>query len=83
MTTTTTCCTILSMTTNKNGLAPANTNNKQRVTLFVNPSILKHARAQAVVEDLSLTAFVEKALINYLPKETIIKKSDIDVVAGS
>jgi len=54
-------------------------NNKQRVTLFINPLIAKHARAQAVVEDLSLTNFVEKALINYLPQETVIKKSDIRV----
>lgn len=67
------------MTTNTNSLALANTNNKQRVTLFVNPSILKHARAQAVVEDISLTSLVEKALINYLPKETVIKKSYIHV----
>jgi hypothetical protein len=49
------------------------TNNKQRVTLFVNPSILKQARAQAVVEERTLTSLVEKALINYLPNETIIK----------
>ncbi len=69
------------MTTNNNGLAQAN-NNKQRVTLFVNPSILKHARAQAVVEELSLTALVEKALIIYLPKETVIKKSYINVAAN-
>ncbi|HLD11317.1 MAG TPA: hypothetical protein VJB91_00205 [Patescibacteria group bacterium] len=55
------------------------TNNKQRVTLFLNSSITKHARAEAVVEELSLTALVEKALIAYLPKETIIKKSDIQV----
>ena len=67
------------MTTNNQSLALAKTNNKQRVTLFVNPSILKHARAQAVVEDLTLTALVEKALINYLPKETIIKKAVIRV----
>jgi hypothetical protein len=57
--------------------------NKQRVTLFVNPSILKHARAQAVVEDLSLTALVEKSLINYLPKETIIRKTVIRAVPES
>ncbi len=50
---------------------------KQRVTLFMNPSITKQARAQAVVEDLTLTALVEKALIKYLPKETIIKKPEI------
>jgi hypothetical protein len=49
-------------------------NNKQRVTLFANPSILKQARAQAVFEELSLTSLVEKALIAYLPKETVIKK---------
>ena len=67
------------MTTNNHGLALANTNNKQRVTLFVNPSILKHARAQAVVEDKTLTSLVEKALINYLPKETVIKNSYIRV----
>lgn len=50
---------------------------KQRVTLFINPNILKHAKAQSIVEDLSLTALVEKALTKYLPKETIIKKTDL------
>jgi len=50
------------------------TNNKQRVTLFIKSPIAKHAKAHAIVEDLSLTALVEKALINYLPKETVIKK---------
>jgi len=65
LTNTTTSCSILSMTTN---------NAKQRVTLFLNPSITKHARAQAVVEELSLTNLVEKALSDYLPKETVIKK---------
>lgn len=53
------------------------TNAKQRITLFLHPLIAKHARAQAVVEDLTLTSLVEKALINYLPKETVIKKADI------
>jgi hypothetical protein len=52
-------------------------NNKQRVTLFLNPAISKHAKAQAVLEDISLTSLVEKALINYLPKETVIRKSYI------
>ena len=50
------------------------TNDKQRVTLFITPSLVKHAKTQAVVDELSLTTLVEKALINYLPKETIIKK---------
>jgi len=47
---------------------------KQRITLFINPSIVKHAKAQAVIEELTLTNLVEKALIKYLPKETVIKK---------
>ena len=53
------------------------TDDKQRITLFLNPAIAKHARAEAVVEDLTLTALIEKALINYLPKETIIRKVEI------
>lgn len=53
------------------------TNNKQRVTLFLNPDLLIHAKAQAVVEGFSLTLLVEKALMNYLPKETVIKKAEI------
>lgn len=50
------------------------TKKKQRVTLFINPSLAMHSKAQAVVEELSLTALVEKALIKYLPKETTIRK---------
>ena len=53
------------------------TTSKQRITLFLNTSISKHARAQAVVEDLTLTELVEKALIEYLPEETVIKKIEI------
>ncbi len=53
------------------------TNNNQRVTLFLNPDLLKHAKAQAVIEEMSLTALVEMALVKYLPKETIIKKVQI------
>ena len=56
-----------------------NSNDKQRVTLFLNPAITKHARAQAIVEDSTLTALVEKALTDYLPRETVIKKALIDV----
>jgi hypothetical protein len=51
--------------------------NKQRITLFLHPAIAKQARAQAVIDDLTLTEIVEKALISYLPKETIIKKVQI------
>lgn len=48
--------------------------NKQRVTIFLNPALLKQARAQAIVEDVTLTTLVENALINYLPVVTAIKK---------
>lgn len=53
------------------------TDNKQRVTLFINPALAKQARAEAVVEELSLSTLVENALIAYLPKQTIIKKIEI------
>lgn len=66
MTTTTHRCTVLSMTTT----------DKRRLTLFINPAIIKQARAQAIVEDLTLTKLVERALITYLPKETVIKKPE-------
>ena len=55
------------------------TNNKQRVTLFIAPSLAKHAKAQAIIDGLTFTNLVEKALINYLPKKTVIKKADIKV----
>ena len=57
------------------------TKSKQRVTLFLNPFITKHARAQAVVEEITLTNLVEKALIDYLPKETVIRKAEIAALA--
>ena len=53
------------------------TNDKQRTTLFINPGLLKQAKAQAVIEEKSLTTLVEGALVDYLPKETIIKKPKI------
>jgi hypothetical protein len=49
-------------------------NSKQRITLFLNPSLAKHARAQAVIDDVTLTVLVERALLSYLPAETVIKK---------
>lgn len=50
---------------------------KQRITLFLNPSITKHARAEAIVHDLTFSELVEKALIHYLPKETVIRKVEL------
>jgi len=49
-------------------------NGKQRLTLFMKPAIVKHAKAQAVIEELSLTALVERSLMKYLPKVTMIKR---------
>ncbi len=57
-------------------ISTTSTKNTQRVTLFLKPSILKHARAEAIVEDITLTKLVEKALIAYLPAEIVIKKPD-------
>ncbi|KKP39232.1 MAG: hypothetical protein UR29_C0008G0028 [Candidatus Woesebacteria bacterium GW2011_GWC2_33_12] len=53
------------------------TTDRQRTTLFFNPQIIKHAKAQAVIEETTLTALIEKALIKYLPEQTIIKKAVI------
>lgn len=51
-----------------------NSSSKQRVTLFLNPAILKHAKAEAIVEDITLTQLVEDALTSYLPAEIVLKK---------
>ena len=52
-------------------------NNKKRVTLFLNPKLLKIAKVQAVVEDMSLTVLVEKALIKYLPKKLALARKKL------
>lgn len=52
---------------------------KHRVTLFLIPALLTHARAQAIVEGRTLTELVEVALIKYLPMKTIINKIEIIV----
>ena len=62
LTTTTPTCSTCRMTTIK----------KQRITLFMNSSITKHAKAQAALEDTSLTTLVEKALTRYLPKKLLL-----------
>lgn len=65
------------MTNNKQSLILATARSKQRITLFLNPEIAKLAKAQAVFEERSLTALVERALTRYLPKETVIRKPAI------
>jgi hypothetical protein len=50
------------------------TNTKQRVTLFLDPKLITHAKTQAVVENITLTTLVEKALVKYLPEEIVVKK---------
>lgn len=49
------------------------TDKKKRVTVFLAPGLLKHAKVQAIAEDISLTVLIARALSQYLPKETIIK----------
>jgi hypothetical protein len=53
---------------------------KQRVTIFLEPALIKQARAQAIVEDTTLTTLVEKALSIYLPVEIIIKKANKELI---
>ncbi len=55
-----------------------NSKPKQRATFFLNPDIVKQAKAQAIIEGRSLTDLVEKALVRYLPEETTIRKVDIN-----
>ena len=50
---------------------------KQRLTIFIHLDIAKHAKAQAIIEGDSLSTLVEKALVEYLPEETVIKKVKI------
>lgn len=47
---------------------------KQRVTIFLDPSLVKQAKTQAIFEEMSLTALIAKILIKYLPKKTLNKK---------
>jgi len=67
----------LTHTTINCSMCNMSSNDRQRITLFINPSIVKHAKAQAIVEETTLTDLVEKALIKYLPEKTVIKKSNI------
>jgi hypothetical protein len=50
------------------------TNSKQRLTLFINPDVIKQAKVQAILEESTLAAFIEEAVLAYLPKEIVIKK---------
>lgn len=54
------------------------TTDKQRTTLFLKPNLLKHAKAQAIIEDITFTSLIERALVKYLPDETVIKKQTIN-----
>lgn len=67
----------LTTTSNTCSITTMTTDDTQRTTLFLNKAILKQAKAEAILEEITLTQLVEKALIHYLPKETIIKKVKI------
>ena len=53
------------------------TTKKQRVTLFLNPNLVKQAKTQAIVDGITLTSLAEKALIKFLPPKTVISKVKI------
>jgi len=48
-------------------------NKKKRVTVFIDQDILVHSKAEALINDVTLSQLIEKALVKYLPKETTIK----------
>jgi hypothetical protein len=50
---------------------------KQRVTVFIDPGLLKQAKAQALIEEGTLTNLIERALHQYLPTEILIIKPEI------
>lgn len=64
----------LTSTTISCNMTTMTSKDKQRVTLFLNPKLLTHAKAQAVIEDITLTALVEKVLVEYLPEQIVIVK---------
>lgn len=43
----------------------------------MNSALAKHAKAQAVIDEVSLTALIEKALLQYLPAKIVIDRSEI------
>lgn len=49
---------------------------KQRVTLFLDSNLIKHAKTQAIIEDISLTALIAKILIQYLSKKHQPRRSE-------
>ena len=55
---------------------------KQRVTLFLNPRLLKVAKAQAVIEEVSLTVLVERALVRCLPEKLQILRPTLKKKGG-
>ena len=49
------------------------TDDKQRVTLFVNPDLVKRAKVRGALEGLTISEVVERALDVYTPKiDTLI-----------
>ncbi len=66
----------LTTSTHRRTILSMTTKNQKRLTLFLDPCTIKQARVQAIVEELTLTAFIEKVLVSYLPKEIVVKKAE-------
>lgn len=50
-------------------------NTKQRVTIFIDKFVVKKSKAQAIIDEVTLSSFIESTLVKCLPKEIKIKKT--------
>lgn len=49
------------------------TSSRQRINTYINPIVIKRAKAQALAEGKSVSDIIETALISYLPAVTKIE----------
>jgi hypothetical protein len=54
-----------------------NSKSKHRVTLFLDSNILKQAKLHAIVEEISLSALLERILVKHLSEKINIHKAEI------
>lgn len=45
------------------------TTDKQRLTVFLKPDLIRHAKAEAVIKNSTVADLIVKALVAYLPEE--------------
>lgn len=54
-------------------------NNKQRVTAFIDPIVVKRSKVRGALEGLTMSEIVEGALDSYTPNTKKLKDHNIDV----